>query len=492
MKKKSKTITFIGIAVVVTLIGISYRGMQQFRKNNVNTAALSYAALEKTDLTNSIYISGVIESKSVRTVYAIENYPIKEVLVKEGDVVKAGDVLAILDTESLELDIQQTHYSIANAEGSLQEEQKNRETNIKNAAYSLENAKITLDKRRLSYETSKNQYENGTNTELRNAQNTIETLLSDLEVKKEEFAVNQTLFEAGAISEDALKKSQNSLNNTRISYENAVIHYDNLKIRIENELKQMEMDVKSAQIAYENAVDSLETAKNKSTSNTANNINSQKVNLEKQESRLENGRITAPIDGTITMVNGKVGGTPAGILFIIEDMSDLVVTTSVKEFDIGNVTVGQEVVIKTEGTGDQELSGTISYIAPTAKKDGSGSTLSTSNVEFEAVVDITDIDPRLRIGMNARMNIILERKSDVFAVSYDSILYNENGESVIQVLKDDTIREIPIEVGLDADIYIEVSGEELQEGMLVLLAPSSATVEEGSRINQMMNRRFGR
>lgn len=60
------------------------------------------------------------------------------------------------------------------------------------------------------------------------------------------------------------------------------------------------------------------------------------------------------------------------------------------------------VVIRSDATGDKEISGTVTYIAPAANKTENGNTLTAddSTVEFEAEVQVNDADSGLRIGMN--------------------------------------------------------------------------------------------
>lgn len=70
--------------------------------------------------------------------------------------------------------------------------------------------------------------------------------------------------------------------------------------------------------------------------------------------------LKAPISGVITAVNAKAGDTyNGGALFTIEDVSAYEVSAEIDEYDIGKIREGQTVVIKTNGTGDEELKGTV-------------------------------------------------------------------------------------------------------------------------------------
>ena len=140
--------------------------------------------------------------------------------------------------------------------------------------------------------------------------------------------------------------------------------------------------------------------------------------------------MTSPISGYITAINVKVGDTYNGTdtLFVVQDMSNKVVDATVDEYDIASLEEGQEAVVKTDATGDQELKGTLSYVALTPDESEGG----------------------------------------------------EMGDSYITVLEDKNAsdsRKIPVTVGVESDYYVEISGEELEEGMLVSSPETVGTSE---------------
>ena len=58
---------------------------------------------------------------------------------------------------------------------------------------------------------------------------------------------------------------------------------------------------------------------------------------------LDDTKITAPVSGTVTAVYASVGSSGSGLLFVIEDTEHLVVSTSVKGYDLGDVKTGMTV-----------------------------------------------------------------------------------------------------------------------------------------------------
>lgn len=219
---------------------------------------------------------------------------------------------------------------------------------------------------------------------------------------------------------------------------------------------------------------------------SAQSTQSQEIAIQKLQNTLEDATITAPVSGVVTAVYAKVGEPGNGLLFVVEDTESLKITTRIKEYDIANVKEGMPVIIKSDATGDKEIAGTITYIAPAAVKTDGGSTKTTdsnSTVEFEAEVQVNEKNSGLRIGMNTRLTVLLEEKEDVFGVPYDSVVEKADGSEVVYAVnpkdtegkdtKSYVVTEVPVTTGLETDFYIEVSGNGITEGMAVLSDPQS-------------------
>jgi multidrug efflux pump subunit AcrA (membrane-fusion protein) len=405
MKKK----LIIGGIIVAAILAVFFIWRSSLPRAQAQTAEQTFT-LEKADLLDSVLVSGTVMSSNKENIYSkISNYTIKEVYFEVGDKVKAGDVLAQLDTTSLELDIKQTEWNIRNAEALLKNEDSSNQYNLQNALNNVESASL----------------------EIKNAQDSFEQI--------------KVLYESGASSQDELSKAESTL--------------------------------RRAQLSYDNALATLENVKNKNTVTARNNIEIQKVTQEKQYKMLKDAQITSPIDGTVTMVNAKENSSAAGLLFVIEDVDNLVISTAIGEYDISLIQLGQEVIIKSDSTGDKQFIGVVSQIAPTATKDNSGITASSSNVQFDTEVTIKDKDPNIKIGMNVRLTIKLNEKKGVYSVPYDAIVTEANGSQWIQVLeatqKDDktqnSTKKVQIQTGMETDMYVEVSSPELKDGMNVLV-----------------------
>ncbi len=444
IKKRKKTIIIVTliliIAVALAITALSAGG----KRARLSAAAVKYTVLARTELVNSISVSGTVKSRNAENVYSTLTYPVEEIYVSVGDQVETGDILAKLDTASLELDIAQQRSALENSQKA---------------------ALIDLQNKTLAYRNAKRLYENGLNSELNNAEANLKTAETDLQTKVKAYEDNKILFEAGYISEQELNQSKNNYMLAVTAHDKAESALEAAEIKVEQDIKTAEANLKSTEASYNN--------------------DSQLISLQKLEKNLADSLIKAPADGTVTAVYAVTGSPGSGLLFIIEDTENLIVTSYVKEYDAGQVHPGQKVIIRSDATGDAVLSGEVVKIAPTSTKNAAGATITSSTVDFETEIAVLDHNTGLKIGMNTRLNIILEKRTDVYAVPYDAVSVNDHGRSIVYVITEENgkyiIKEIVVETGMETDFYTEVSGEGLSDGVMVV--NEAAELNPGDAVN---------
>lgn len=308
-----------------------------------------------------------------------------------------------------------------------------------------------------------------------------------------------------------LESAERSLRNAEAAYQSQLTGYSASLTTVDNTLADYLTNVESSWKAYQDALGSLESTKKSAQDQLqtyANSLASAKAganndlsqeSLRQLRADLESTQITAPEAGTVTAVYAKVGAAGSGLLFVIEDVDNLVVETSVKGYDIGVVQTGMKVRVRSDATGEREIAGVISSIAPTSKKTSLGTTDTTGEAIFAAEVEITEKDSGLRIGMEAQLDYIIEEQSAVLAVPYDAVYSNEHGESCVMAAlpQEDgkyLIRELEVTTGMDDDLDMVVSGAEITEGLRVIHEPDryfdllgqSVTAGTGLRAGDMM------
>lgn len=283
--------------------------------------------------------------------------------------------------------------------------------------------------------------------------------------------------------EQGIGSANRGVDSAEVQEDVAKAQLDAAKQSAESAKQQQEATKNAIEQQIDSLQDSLVGSQLAAESNRA-----QEIAIQKMQNTLEDASITAPVSGVVTAVYAKVGEPGNGLLFVVEDTESLKITTRIKEYDIANVQVGMPVAIKSDATGDKEISGTITYIAPAAVKSDTGSTQTSSNnsnVEFEAEVQVNDKDSGLRIGMNTRLTVLLEEKQDVFGVAYDSVVKKQDGTDVLYAVEPKStegkdastyiVTEVPVTTGLETDFYIEVSGSNIQNGMSIVSDPQSVT-----------------
>ena len=243
-------------------------------------------------------------------------------------------------------------------------------------------------------------------------------------------------------------------------------------------LKSLDAAIASVETQLQSSENQLDSAK--LTAQSARET--RELTLEQMDESMEDLVITAPAAGTVTAVYATVGGPSTGLLFVIEDVEDLVVKTTIRSYDVGQVQEGMDVTIKSDATGDASFTGTVSFIAPASQKTATGET-NTANEVFDAEVKVLSQDTGLRIGMSVRLNYVLEAETGVLAVPYDAVYTNASGQSCVMAARDQgngkyLLEEIPVTTGVESDVEVAISGPGIQAGLQVLNDPAGRQAGE--------------
>ena len=317
------------------------------------------------------------------------------------------------------------------------------------------------------------------------------------------------------------------------AYEQAVSAAEAKLELYNNKVRAKEDTQRNQDTSVQNKTDSLTTSKLNATTSTLSD--EQKVKTYQEQ--LENCVLKAPISGVITAVNAKAGDTyNGGALFTIEDVSAYEVSAEIDEYDIGKIREGQTVVIKTNGTGDEELKGTVQQVAPRATAKTTTAS-SSSEVTYNVRISIDTANDLLKLDMTAKLSIIQDSKENVLTVPYEAIWEDESGNYYVEVVEsvntnadiqvqpeegvnnadeqngqpqndmaqsqeqqpegrgrdgnnsggtDLNTRRVYVKKGIESDYYIEVISNEITEGMEVVVPRNG---QDGMDIQMMMQNR---
>mgnify|MGYP002346402637 CR=1 FL=1 len=295
------------------------------------------------------------------------------------------------------------------------------------------------------------------------------------------------------------------------AYSAAKADYDQAKAKREakeTEAKTLEKALDQAEQAYGKAADSYhytQTSVNSTVDGSQSALDNSRLSastagqtyadlVDTYSKQLAKGVLASPVSGTVTAVDIAAGDLYAGgPIVTVEDTAALVVVAEIDEYDIADVQLGMKALFKTDATRDQELEGEVIYIAPRPTESMTG------EITYQVKISVDTATDRLRLGMSAKVSIIVSKTANVLAVPYDAVQTDSDGNTVVYVLEDlpaeaaapgqavpgkeaaapaepANQRAIPVTVGVEGDYYVEISGAGLKEGLAVVL-PDSGYVD---------------
>lgn len=257
---------------------------------------------------------------------------------------------------------------------------------------------------------------------------------------------------------------------------------DSLLTQYETALETAKKTTESAEKALKSAHDAYDNEKNYSSLKTrAQNVEDAATRLSQSArtpSTLETLRdtlnsctLTATMDGTITSLNATVGSVCTGAVATIQNTDQLTVEVTIPANSVPNVSEGMACRITSDAASGQIIHGTLVRIDPVANEKGT----------FGATVSVNASDAALLIGTQAKVEIVISEKSDVFVVPMDAVDINDDGSYyVLRCTGGEgiamTFEQVPVAVGDSNDYYVEISGAGLHVGDVIR---SSTNLNEG-------------
>ena len=142
--------------------------------------------------------------------------------------------------------------------------------------------------------------------------------------------------------------------------------------------------------------------------------------------QLSKTTIYSPIDGTVTVLNSKLGerlvatGQFAGTeVMRVADLNHMEARVDVNENDVVNVKVGDKASVKIDAYSDRRFHGTVHQIANTGKTTGAGTQEEVTN--FEVKIGIDDHDVTLKPGLSCTADIETNTVENVVAVPMQAV-----------------------------------------------------------------------
>lgn len=349
----------LAVAGVLVLAGIVY-GSIRYSQQGIVTVQTGRVA--RQDLVSQVTASGEIKPRNYVNIGANSMSPrmITEILVKEGDRVKKGQMLAKLETVQPAADVNAQRAGLQTAQADLVAA----EAGIRSAVENLLTVKAALERAKADRDRAELDFQRA------------QQLFADKLVAKSEFDLRKATCDAAVAS-----------------------------------VSEAEARVSQFQAQREQAVAQRESAQRR--------IEQAQAGLTRASDVLQKHYSISPLDGMVTNLPVRVGETvvpgiqnsPASLIMTIADMSLITAEVKVDETDIVNVKLNQVADISIDAILNRTFKGHVIEIGNTALLRSSGLAASQSMIssqeakDFKVVIAMDTPPEEIRPGLSCTAKI---------------------------------------------------------------------------------------
>jgi HlyD family secretion protein len=278
----------------------------------------------------------------------------------------------------------------------------------------------------------------------------------------------QQLFRAQVIA-------QQDYDTAKASYEAAVAQVSADRALIE----AGKQNILSAQASVQVAQSQLESAR-------AQEHQTQAA-LHQAEVNLDHTKIIAPVDGTVVARRMDVGQTvastlnPPTIFEIAQDLTKMQVDTNVNESDVGNIAVGQKASFFVDAYPGATFQGVVADVrkAPIVAQNV---------VTYDVVIAVDNSSLKLFPGMTANVSILAARVDDTLKVPNSVLRFRPSADVLkrngllaprpdqqqIYVLSGGKLQAAPVRFGISDGKYTAIVSGQVQAGAPVVIRAASS------------------
>ena len=205
-----------------------------------------------------------------------------------------------------------------------------------------------------------------------------------------------------------------------------------------------------------------------------------KASVDISKSNLEETNIRSPIDGIVLAKSISIGqtiNTSKNPLFLISnDLNTMIITAHVSEADIGKVKLDQKAEFSVDAFPNTKFNGSVSQIRNEPK---------TINniVTYDVIIEVSNTELKLKPGMTAEVNTIVDNKNDVLRVPTSALRFvpppNANAKPIPESTGNKTyiwtltgnnqLNPVMIKTGISDDYYTEILEGDIKDGDEVVI-----------------------
>ncbi len=237
----------------------------------------------------------------------------------------------------------------------------------------------------------------------------------------------------------------------------------------QTELANRRADVAVAEAKLAAAQDTLSDLQN---GGDPTDVATARARVEAAQAIVDQLVIRAPFAGEVLAIHylpgDPVSQTQSAV--VLANRSELHIDVSVDETDITSLAAGNPVTITFDPIQDLELPGTVAQINPV------GQTVQ-GLVRYTVRVDLSEIDPRVLLGMTADVSIVTGSQRGVLAVPLEAVQSDDEGEYVNRIRADGTSERVPVETGEVQDGLVLIRGSLSAGDTVQIPAPQEAPAD---------------
>jgi HlyD family secretion protein len=433
---------------------------ERLRRSEVRPAAF--------DIT--LRVPGVVESaKGV----SINNWVLEKRsivwIMPDGSRVKEGDVIMRLDSASQQKALNELKKTNVEREKSERESIASAEQRERNSITALEKSKEDFKIMQIKR-----------GAEVEKAEAEIAYLQKEVELAQAQYDKKMRLATEKLMALRDVDAASDELRGKQFQLAQAVRSLDQAKRDAETEVEAKKFDLKKTELEAASAKSSLAQAK--SQAQRAQAIRQDKIT--DAEAQVANCEIKANANGMLLvgqtwtegeriLRNGDQTGNGQRLAKII-DPGNMRVRCDINESDIERVHSGQKAFVRVPALGKRALEGTITAVDNMAK--GQDQWESGAPI-FSAIITLSAHEEKLRPGMGATVEILLEKVTKGLAVPLEAVFKKGDGCVVFQS-DGQRYREIPVKVGKRNEMTAAVRGALRAGDKLACERPSAAQLLE--------------
>ncbi len=404
-------------------------------------------------------------------------------IVREGTLVKAGDVLLRLNSDSIQTQIDEESLRVETARAELATAENNyliqvsdNESSVAKKLLEVELAELDL-RRWLEGEVKSKRQANDL---------AYERSVRELDRLQEKYAQSVTLEKQGFLSRDELKRDEVQYLEAQAALKTAELDrkvYDDFQFPKDQKTKQSTVDQAKAELertGRQNA--SLIATKEAERNNKRQQLSLRTTKLAKLREQFEAATIKAPSDGLVVYAtslnrdrwgNNNDGALDVGRvvkrntpLIVLPDTSEMVASVRVHESISGRIREGMSASVRVDALAGRSLPATVLSVGVIAESGG----MRDPNLREYTVkikLDMKAVDIPLKPSMRCEAEIMLDRAENALAVPIQSVFVDGLVRYVL-VPEGGRYARVPVRIGRRSDRLVEVLAG-VDEGQLVLL-----------------------